>query len=693
MKGSLALALISSLCFSVLALADERVDRLNEEHKVWLEEEVVYIITDRERETFLELATVDERRRFIEAFWRKRDPNRTTVENEYRVEHYRRIEYANEYLGRETYLPGWRTDRGRYYIILGEPREIQRYDGYGNIVSTQTWFYQGDPELGVPAFFYLLFFKRANFGEYKLYSPLLDGPQALMTGALNEPGADNRRAVEVLADISTELATASLSFDTAEPPDLIGFQPAAGSELMMARIEDAPKRKIRTDYADAALRYGNRVSAEYTFNYVPSRSAFAVLVDPSDTALVQYTIEIDPEDFSTESDEAETKFYTTLDLTVEARTTDGVLVVANDSEAYLELSPSRMQQVQAKPFAYQDQFPLVPGDYSVSVVLRNRVLRRYTVAETELHVPDFAAERPTLSDLVLSYGTESAESADAGSSIRTFQVGDVLLQPSADRIFVIGETLYVATQAFGATPADRVELELVDASGEVLDETDAAADANGLVQARLSLANIVGGNYEARARLVSAAGETLSTRRTPLTVSPRSAVARPGFVYRRGFDSSAPGVLSAIEGEQLAKLGRFDDARISLEETIAANPRHVPARIMLATIYLRSGDADQTLSLLGPVEEVLPDQYEVVSGIGLARYVKAEYPIAVDYLSRAIALRPPDALVLNALADSHERLGNIDKAREMYERSLALNEGQSEVRRRLSTLGEPGPKQ
>ena len=55
------------------AAADERVDRLTEEHKTWLEQEVVYIITERERDVFLSLETLDERNRFLEAFWRKRD--------------------------------------------------------------------------------------------------------------------------------------------------------------------------------------------------------------------------------------------------------------------------------------------------------------------------------------------------------------------------------------------------------------------------------------------------------------------------------------------------------------------------------------------------------------------------------------------------------------------------------------------
>jgi len=666
--------------------ADDRVDRLTEEHKNWLEQEVIYIISEREREAFLGLDTRDEQNRFIEAFWRKRDPNRTTPENEYKTEHYLRIEYANTYLGRETYLNGWQTDRGRYYIILGEPREVQRYEGYGSIVSTHLWFYQGEVGKGLPAFFYLLFFKHNDFGEYRLYSPAIDGPQALLTGTSN---TDNLRAFEILNDISPQLSAASLSFDTAEPPDLISFQPSMGTDFIMARIEESPSRAIRTDYLDAARRYGNRVSAEYTFNYVPSRSTFAVLADRSGMGLVQYSIEIDPENFSTESDEDQTKFYTTLDLTIEARAADGTIVVENDKEAYLELSASRMRQVQSQPFAYQDLFPLVAGDYQVSVILRNRVLRRYTVAEAEIHVPRFEVGKPELADIVAGFDTEIIADARA-DAMSTFQIGSLRVYPAADNLFVIGETIYLVTQAVGTSAGQEVVFELL-SGDEVLESIPSDIEAGGIVSARMSLTGLVGGNYAVRARLMSADGEMLSERTAPVTVSPRSVSRRPGFVYRRGFDAQGPGVLSAIKGEQLWNLKRYEESRIALEEAIAVNPRHVPARVMLATIYLRMGDADQTLELLKPLEELLPDQYEVVSGRGLAHYLRGSYETAIADLEHARTLRPAGILLLNALADSYERLANLDKAREIYERSLALELEQPQVRERLSALGGASP--
>jgi len=91
--------------------------------KKWLEQDVPYIITPEERTAFKQLSNDEERDQFIEAFWQRRDPTPDTVENEYKEEHYRRIAYANEHFS--SGVPGWKTDRGRIYIIHGAPDEIE----------------------------------------------------------------------------------------------------------------------------------------------------------------------------------------------------------------------------------------------------------------------------------------------------------------------------------------------------------------------------------------------------------------------------------------------------------------------------------------------------------------------------------------------------------------------------------------
>ncbi len=684
---TLAVLLFASLPFA--ASADDRVKKLSEEHRNWLERDVIYIITDRERDVFLALETVEERNRFIEAFWRKRDPNPATPANEYKDEHYRRIDHANTFRGRETFREGWRTDRGRYYILLGEPRETQRYDGYSELVSSELWFYQGEPKLALPSFFYLLFFKKNDFGEYRIYHPLIDGPQALLNASVNLQTGENTEAIETLRQISPELAAASLSFDTSEPPDYVGGRPALGTDIMLARIEESPKRAIRTDYAEAWLRYGNRVSADYSFNFVPSRSSFAVVAEASGTPIVHYSVEIDPQNFTMETDEKQSKFYTTLDVTVEARNPEGTLIVANDKEVYLELTPSQVQVIRASPFAYQDNFPLVPGDYDISVILRNRVISQYTVAEKKISIPTPDLSSPKLIDLVLAFESKGTMGEIGEGEVRTFQVGSMRFQPASDNVFVIGDTVHLVTQAFGASTAHRVVFEL--AGGEkVLKTFESPVGAHGMVFDHLALEDMVGGTYEIRARLLSPEGQELSRRSSPITVSPRSVATRPGFIYRRGFNTQFPGLLQLVRAEQLWNLGRYDEAKADLERSVALSGPNLPeARWKLANAYLREKRADDALQLLKPLEAAHPNQYEVASGLGFALYIKGQCQDAVGYLDRARTLRPPDKLLLNTSGDCHQQLGHADEAREAFQRSLELDPEQPEVKERLQTLGSP----
>ena len=125
-----------------LSAKKEESSNLPPLYKKWLEEEVVYIITPKEKKVFLQLTSDRERDLFIQAFWKKRDPNSLTEINEFKDEHYKRIEYANHNFGHISALPGWKTDRGRIYIILGPPKNIEQYDSVNNVNPVEIWFYQ-----------------------------------------------------------------------------------------------------------------------------------------------------------------------------------------------------------------------------------------------------------------------------------------------------------------------------------------------------------------------------------------------------------------------------------------------------------------------------------------------------------------------------------------------------------------------
>src|SRR6202050_3299269 len=105
-------------------------NELDSQYKKWLNEDVVYIISPEERSSFLHLSTNEEREQFIEAFWQRRNPDPDSPENTFKEEHYRRIAYANEHFA--SGIPGWKTDRGKIYIMWGPADEVDSHPTGGN---------------------------------------------------------------------------------------------------------------------------------------------------------------------------------------------------------------------------------------------------------------------------------------------------------------------------------------------------------------------------------------------------------------------------------------------------------------------------------------------------------------------------------------------------------------------------------
>jgi GWxTD domain-containing protein len=134
-------------------------------YRKWLAEDVGYIITDRERAAFKSLTTDEEREHFIEQFWLRRDPTPNTVENEFKEEHYRRIAYANEHYA--SSIPGWKTDRGRIYIVYGPPDLIEFYPAGGaSSHRSERWRYRSIEGAGTNVI--IEFVDTTGTGEYHM---------------------------------------------------------------------------------------------------------------------------------------------------------------------------------------------------------------------------------------------------------------------------------------------------------------------------------------------------------------------------------------------------------------------------------------------------------------------------------------------------------------------------------------------
>jgi GWxTD domain-containing protein len=167
--------LLCALAVSVLAQEQQRVNvcfNSQTTYQQWLERDVLYIITSEEKEAFLKLKTDEDREQFIKNFWARRDPDPDTEENEYREEYYTRIAYANEHLSTKTAValltPGWKTDRGKTYIMLGIPKKIEKgegeFEGMQNVLY-EKWFYKNIP--GLPGNIEIVFIDLAGKNEFR----------------------------------------------------------------------------------------------------------------------------------------------------------------------------------------------------------------------------------------------------------------------------------------------------------------------------------------------------------------------------------------------------------------------------------------------------------------------------------------------------------------------------------------------
>ena len=163
-----------TLCAVVIlqpALAQDRASTANskqlDEHfpdiyKKWLDEDVRWIITDEERADFKKLLTDKQRDEFVVAFWERRNPTPGTSHNPFKEEHYRRLAFANEHFAGS--VPGWKTDRGRFYVVFGPPDSVDRHPGFSP--PSETWHYRYVEGIGRNVA--LEFVDKCRCGDYTL---------------------------------------------------------------------------------------------------------------------------------------------------------------------------------------------------------------------------------------------------------------------------------------------------------------------------------------------------------------------------------------------------------------------------------------------------------------------------------------------------------------------------------------------
>jgi GWxTD domain-containing protein len=663
---------------------------LPERFKRWLDEEVVYIITKREREVFLQLRTDRERDIFIEAFWKQRDPTPGTPRNEYQEEHQRRLDYANKFYGRSTPLPGWKTDRGRIYILLGPPRNIEQYDNVNGVYPTEIWFYLGDPDLGLPTAFNVIFFKKDGGGDYILYSPTEHGPQSLIASSMggyrdvtriSAAMTNDQAAYKELQGLEPNLARQTLSLipgEAAQP----GYESMASTRLI-ATIAEVPHKKVAADYADAILKYKDFVEVEYTANYIASDVLVEVIRDAAGESSVHYTIE--PARITTE--EAGGKYDVVFRLTGRVSDPDGRTVYQFDKDFPFSLTADELDDVRAKSISVQDCFPLVPGRYAFDLILKNALSKEFTGASATIVVPE-ASGPPGLGAILLAYGTE--RKGGASRERVPFKVGDTQILCQTRKTFGNKDTLVLFYQPLRITEPLRgsgtLRTTFYREDKEFLSRTSRLADAppSGVLEAQ-SLADFPPGYYRVEVALLDGAGREIGKAKEDFEVSLAAAVPRPLVMAKIAAAAKDADDLLAT-GVQLMNKGDLQAARARLERAYRLAPRREDLAVAYAQALFRLKDFVRVKDTLLPWADAEAPAPEVPALLGQACHALGEFAEAAEHYTAYLVRFGANVDILNFLGTCHYQLGNREEALKAWTKSLEVSPDQPKIKDLVDSL-------
>jgi len=682
-KKKIAYFIFGCFVLSLFIAAAEKSD-LPERFREWLEQEVVYIIAPLEKEVFLQLKTDRERDLFIKAFWKHRDPTINIPENEFKTEHYSRISHVNHFYGRSSPKAGWRTDRGRIYIILGEPNDIQRFEGKSQVYNTEVWFYQGLTDKGLPPGFNLVFFQEGGIGEYRLYSPLGDGPQALMTSYFGDP-ANYLAAYQRLQEFEPGLAPYSMTLIPGEQSAVLG-RPSMSSDILINRVESMPIREIEVRYARKFLEYKDLVEVEYSANYMDSDTMVMVTRDPSGLYFVHYSIE--PKRLSV--NQYQKKYYTTLKLNGMVVDKQGRTIYQFEKTIRLEFEEDRMKQISHRPLSIRDMFPLIPGEYNLTVLVKNEISKEFTTLESNLIIP-VASDDLHMTSLLL--GFHMTDDPPQGNRLRPFQTGRNRISFQPNRVFLRKDDLVVAFQIYGLTPEQRERAEIRYVflrNGNVFRDLTRKAstfpDAPNYVES-LTLGDFPPAHYRVHVSLILDGSEVLSDS-DEFDVTFMDSIPRP-WIYGGLLAGTHHPIYAYITGMQLFNSGRINESRDMLEKAYRADPQNADFALNLARFYIQVKDYRMVPPVLKPLmERTEPTSFEVFFLLGLSFQALGELAQAVEIFDQAMTHHGLSTNLLNAAGECYFQLGKMQEARVAWEKSLEINADQPEIRKSVEALKE-----
>jgi len=495
--------------------------------KKWMNEDVVYIITDEERKAFKQLHTDEERQQFVEQFWARRDPTPDTEENEFKEEHYRRIAYANDHYA--SGIPGWKTDRGMIYIKYGPPDEIEShpsggtyerpYEEGGGETSTypfEDWTYRYLE--GVGSNIKIEFVDTTMSGEYHM---TMDPSEK--DALLYVPGAGLTLSEEM------GMADKTQRFDRTDGTHLgTGNQPLPESMDEFTRLEQFAKLQ-----APPVVKFKDLeavVNSTIRYNTLPMlvRADYIRVTDA--TVLTSLTLQFKNNDLQYATKESVSK----ATVNIYGRITSLTRRPVNwfEDTVIADIPAEMLQKAMDGSQIYSKTIPLAPGTYRLNVVAKDTVGGTINNFEMALNVPHYDEDQLGASSLILADELERVPTKSIGAG--PFVIRSSKVRPRVSETFKRDETMGIYTEFYNfgmdektKKPEGSIEFEVVNRANNqtVLSQTeDLSTIPNAsaflvTVEKKLPLQSLSPGQYTLKLKVTDKLKNQTLTPSAPFTVT------------------------------------------------------------------------------------------------------------------------------------------------------------------------------
>jgi GWxTD domain-containing protein len=358
------LFLLIPLLAGIHALAQQE-----EPWKDWLRE-VDPIMTNAEKSVFHGLKTEEDRMRFIDSFWKARDRDPQIPQNEYKLEYYRRISYAKKN------LEGIRSDRGRIYLILGEPTERRTFAGSEKFVDAELWTYYGEGRPGLPPVMNLVFFRRGDAGNLRLFYPGVDTALDVISPAYMYSVDNAVVAYDEIRKSDIELADATLSVI---PGEGVPGAPATAtlSNHVFAQIYTLPENEISNGYLRGFRSIEGTVDVTYSSKEMPGHVLTALSRNNGYTFL-NYSIA--PEVIHLTKLAAD-QHTAELHLNLKIEALGGKTVYQQERNIEFRLDDKEEKALRENKIMFSGFLPVIPGAFNIKIVLSNKTTQEFLVYE------------------------------------------------------------------------------------------------------------------------------------------------------------------------------------------------------------------------------------------------------------------------------------------------------------------------